>query len=53
VLSADEPERLCGPQHDAAWCDELAAWGNPEAWDTTTPRTAKLIRDLLCDLSAS
>jgi len=33
-FSAEEPERLRGPQHDAAWCDELAAWQNPrEAWD--------------------
>ena len=32
-LSADEPERLRGPQHDAAWCDELASWRYPEAWD--------------------
>lgn len=27
LFSAEEPERLRGPQHDAAWCDELAAWG--------------------------
>lgn len=26
LYSAEEPERLRGPQHDAAWCDELAAW---------------------------
>lgn len=61
--SADEPERLRGPQHDAAWCDELAAWRYPEAWDqlmfglrigknprvviTTTPKPTKLIRELL------
>ncbi|WP_249138142.1 DNA-packaging protein [Phenylobacterium montanum] len=32
--SAQEPERLRGPQHDAAWADELAAWIKPEAvWD--------------------
>src|SRR3954447_15483371 len=24
AYSADEPDRLRGPQHDAAWCDELA-----------------------------
>jgi hypothetical protein len=24
TYSADEPERLRGPQHDAAWCDERA-----------------------------
>lgn len=33
AYSADEPERLRGPQHDAAWADELAAWRYPEAWD--------------------
>src|SRR5215831_14506965 len=31
TFSADEPERLRGPQHDAAWCDELGAWRHPEA----------------------
>jgi phage terminase large subunit-like protein len=63
TYSADEPERLRGPQHDAGWCDELAAWRFPEAWDmlqfglrlgsrprcivTTTPKPTKLIRDLI------
>jgi phage terminase large subunit-like protein len=65
TYSADEPDRLRGPQHDFAWCDELAAWRYPQAWDmllfglrlgadprvivTTTPRPTKLIRDLLAD----
>ena len=65
TYSADEPERLRGPQHDFAWCDELAAWRYPEAWDmlmfglrlgsdpravvTTTPRPARLIKALLAD----
>src|SRR6201987_4065014 len=65
TFSADEPERLRGPQHDAAWGDEPGAWRYPEAWDmlmfgtrlgadprtvvTTTPRPAKLIRDLVRD----
>lgn len=63
VYSADEPDRLRGPQHDGAWCDELAAWTRPEAWDmlqfglrlgdnpravaTTTPKPVKVIRELL------
>ena len=63
LYSADEPKRLRGPQHDAAWCDELASWRYAEAWDmlllglrlgrnpqvvvTTTPRPTKLIRALL------
>jgi phage terminase large subunit-like protein len=61
--SAEEPERLRGPQHDAAWCDELAAWRYEEAWDmlmlglrlgadprcivTTTPKPVRLVRSLL------
>jgi phage terminase large subunit-like protein len=67
LYSADEPERLRGPQHDAAWCDELAAWRYPEAWDmlllglrlgqdprivaTTTPRPTGLIKGLVADPS--
>ena len=63
LYSADEPDRLRGPQHDAAWCDELAAWRRPEAWDmlqfglrlgkdpqcvvTTTPRPTAIVRDLV------
>jgi phage terminase large subunit-like protein len=33
TFSAEEPERLRGPQHDAAVCDELGAWSRPETWD--------------------
>lgn len=34
LYSAEEPERLRGPQHDAAWSDELAAWAKlQETWD--------------------
>jgi predicted phage terminase large subunit-like protein len=62
LYSAEEPDRLRGPQHDAGWCDELAAWRYPETWDqlmfglrlgehprvvvTTTPRPTKLVRQL-------
>ncbi len=61
--SADEPERLRGPQHDFYWADEVAAWRYPEAWTqlmfglrlghdprgvaTTTPKPRTLIRELL------
>lgn len=32
--SADEPDRLRGPQHHYAWCDELASWRRLQyAWD--------------------
>ena len=35
VYSAEDPDSLRGPQFDAAWCDEIAAWPNGEAvWDT-------------------
>ena len=34
LFSADEPERLRGPQCDHFWADELAAWRfGQEAWD--------------------
>lgn len=34
LFSADEPERLRGPQHHGAWCDEPASWRyGLEAWD--------------------
>jgi phage terminase large subunit-like protein len=68
LFSADEPERLRGPQHDVAWCDELASWRYPEAWDmllfglrlgsdprvvvTTTPRPTRLLRELIADPAA-
>jgi phage terminase large subunit-like protein len=63
LFSADEPERLRGPQHHGAWCDELAAWRHKETWDqlqfglrlghhpqvivTTTPRPTPLVRQLV------
>jgi predicted phage terminase large subunit-like protein len=62
LFSADKPDRLRGPQHHGAWCDELAAYRYPDAWNqlqfglrlgqhprvivTTTPRPTTLIRDL-------
>ena len=32
-FTAERPNRLRGPQHHFAWCDELAAWQYLEAWD--------------------
>ena len=33
-FTAEKPERLRGPQHCRAWCDELAAWQyDQETWD--------------------
>ena len=65
MFSADEPERLRGPQCYAFWADEVASWRFPEAWDnlqfgfrlgdnprgviTTTPKPIKLIKDILTD----
>lgn len=62
-FSATEPDRLRGPQFHRAWCDELAAWRYPEAFDqlmfalrlgdkpqciiTTTPKPTALIRMLM------
>lgn len=63
-FSAEEPDSLRGPQFDAAWCDEVAAWRYPDAWDqlqyglriaparqivTTTPRPVRVLRELLAD----
>ena len=63
LFSAEEPERLRGPQHHGAWCDELAAWRYDDAWTqlqfglrlgqtpqtvvTTTPKPRKLLRSLI------
>jgi phage terminase large subunit-like protein len=30
IYSAQRPDRLRGPQHHAAWCDEMAAWQYPD-----------------------
>lgn len=61
--AAQEPDRLRGPQFHRAWCDEVAAWRYPEAFDqlmfglrlgdnpqcviTTTPKPTKLIKELV------
>ena len=65
TFSADEPERLRGPQNDCAWLDELAAFRYPAALDnllfglrlgddprlciTTTPKPVRLVTDLVAD----
>jgi len=34
VYSAETPDKLRGPQHHAAWCDELAKWRlGDQTWD--------------------
>ena len=65
LYSADEPDRLRGPQHDCGWCDEISSYRYPEAWDnllfglrlgsdpriviTTTPKPVKLVKDIASD----
>lgn len=65
TYSGDKPDQLRGPQHDKAWCDEIAAWRYPDSWDqlqfgmrlgdnpqvvvTTTPRPIKIVREILAD----
>ena len=65
LFSAEEPDRLRGKQHMKLWCDELAAWRRPDAFDqamfglrlgdkpqmvvTTTPRPTKIIKQLAAD----
>lgn len=66
TYSADEPDRLRGPQHDGFLADEVAAWNYPETWDMlqfglrlgtnprgiagTTPRPVRIIKDLLAQV---
>lgn len=63
LFSADEPDRLRGPQFHGAWCDELAAWKYMDSFDqlqfglrlgtdpktliTTTPRPIPIIQQLV------
>lgn len=65
IFTADEPERLRGKQHMKLWCDEMAAWRYPEAWDqaqlglrlgsmpqaviTTTPKPVGSVKSLVKD----
>lgn len=65
LFSAEEPDRLRGPQHHWAVCDELAAWTRPDTWDmlmfglrlgdsprlavATTPRPIPIIKQLVSD----
>lgn len=65
LFSAEQPNRLRGPQHHWAIADELAAWQHPQAFDmlllglrlgddprvaiATTPRPVELIKRLLTE----
>ena len=63
TFSAEQPDRLRGPQFHRAWCDELGSWKNADAWHqllfglrlgdkpqiiiTTTPKPIDLIKELI------
>jgi len=63
MYSAEEPDRLRGPQHEICWADELAAWAKPETWDlcqfgmrlgahprtviTTTPKPTPFLKRIM------
>jgi phage terminase large subunit-like protein len=63
AYSAGAAESLRGPEHHAAWCDELGKWDGEAAWDnlllglrlgdrpqvlvTTTPRQTALMRTVM------
>lgn len=65
TFSAEEPNRLRGPQFEKIWADELAVWKYPEAWDmaklslrlgkkpqaviTTTPKPKRVLKELIAD----
>jgi phage terminase large subunit-like protein len=69
LFSAEEPDRLRGPQHEYIWCDELAAWQYSDAWDqaqfglrlgqkpqvviATTPRPTKLLKRIMTDANTT
>lgn len=63
TYSADEPDRLRGPEHDGAWGDEITIWRYRDAFDqlqfglrlganprqvmTTTPRPIALLKEIM------
>lgn len=65
VLTAEEPDRIRGKQHEKLWCDEVAAWRYADAWDqamfglrigsnpqvvvTTTPKPTALVKQMVVD----
>lgn len=65
TFSADEPERLRGPQCSHFWADELAAWrflrdswdnlmfgwriGDPRGFISTTPKPVSVLKEIIAD----
>ena len=61
--SSEDPNQLRGPEHEKAWCDEIAKWRYPQSWEnlmlglragqnpqvlaTTTPRPLKWLNTLV------
>ena len=66
TYTAEEPDKLRGPQFDTAWCDELASWKYPDAFSnlqlalrdgsdprvciTTTPKPRAFFRKILGEI---
>lgn len=48
LYTSEEPERLRGPNIDAAWCDEVGAWKKPEACIDMLDLTLRLGEHPLC-----
>ncbi len=65
LYSAEQPDKLRGPEHDFGWADEFCTYPSVDAWDnflmglrlgtnpqacvSTTPRPTKELRDLLAN----
>lgn len=63
MYSAEEPERLRGPQHEKCWADEISSWAQEETWDmlqfgmrlgshpqtviTSTPKPTMFVKKLI------
>lgn len=61
--SAEDPSQLRGPEHEKAWCDEIAKWRYSQTWEnlmlglragqkpqvmaTTTPRPIRWLTELV------
>ena len=61
--SAEDPAQLRGPEHEKAWCDEIAKWRYSQTWEnlmlglragklpqvlaTTTPRPSRWLNELI------
>ncbi len=66
TYTAEEPDKLRGPEFDTAWCDEIASWRYPETFSnlqlalrfgtdprvlaTTTPKPRQFFRRLLAEV---